>query len=160
VGWNEVPQRSLLSEYFRFRRQGYEPRQARYLLDPYPIQRMGNHSTIGRGSSIFGKSAIESPYNVMKPNGISRGRFYERHAQGDEMWRGCRFPRSAGGVWSRTSVLPNGFGLRDRLNAPLYALPDRTQGAITVVIVDGSGALIDAMEVPDSNPRPIKLKVQ
>jgi hypothetical protein len=39
-----------------------------------------------------------------------------------------------GQTWYRSNFLPNGFGAREWLNSPMYAMPDQTQGVILVVI--------------------------
>ena len=78
----------------------------------------------------------------MRPTGISRGRFYERHAQGDPFARGFPFPQSAGGGgWSRSNFMPNRFRTVDELSAPLYGMPDRTQGVIAIIISNTASRL-------------------
>ena len=87
-------------EYLRFRGQGFTPAQAKYLTQPY--DGMGHHFFARRwGLPDF---ITESPLSVMKPQGISIGRFYERHFLGDLSWNGTRFPTELGGVWTGNLV--------------------------------------------------------
>jgi hypothetical protein len=41
----------------------------------------------------------ESRFNVLKPNGINRGSFYELHYRVDPKFHGTAFPESVGGTW-------------------------------------------------------------
>lgn len=73
----------------------------------------------------------ESPYNVMCPNGISRGRFYERHFLADSFFSGTRFPRGIGGTWSGTQ---SGLQRPGLLARQLFGMPDQTQGVMNASI--------------------------
>jgi RHS repeat-associated protein len=87
-------------EYMHFRSQGFTPAQAKYLTQPY--QGMGHHF-IPRRWGLPGV-ITESPLNVMRPSGISYGRFYERHFLADPHFGGAAFPERIGGAWSGTAA--------------------------------------------------------
>jgi hypothetical protein len=75
---------------------------------------MGHHF-VGRR---FGLPSIisDSPLNVLKPNGISRGNFYELHFKVDPFYPGSRLPRAAGGgIWNGTSLGLEKYGTVGRL---------------------------------------------
>lgn len=100
------PGAKLLSEYRRFRGQGFTSAQARYLTKPYPVADMGGHFIPRRFSppkGIIPQAIVEHPLNIMG-RGMSRGRFYERHYLGDPRFHGTKFPRSIGGTWSGAAI--------------------------------------------------------
>jgi hypothetical protein len=88
------------AEYSRHRGQGFTPAQAKYLSEPY--SGVGHHFPIrqvtGRNRSLS-QRIVDSPLNVLKPRGITRGRFYELHYKVDPTFYGTSFPRRIGGVW-------------------------------------------------------------
>jgi hypothetical protein len=98
-------------EYSRFRGQGLTPTQSKYLTRPY--RGMGHHF-VGRTHGLPSMIS-ESPLNVMKPKGISIGRFYERHFMADRHFFAARFPKSVGGAWSGTAIGLQKPGLAGRL---------------------------------------------
>lgn len=111
-----------------FRGQGFTPAQAKYLTQPY--EGWGHHFLPRRwGLPEF---ISESPLNVMKPEGISIGRFYERHYLADLRWSGTAFPRAIGGSWSGRAIGLQRTSVAGRL---WYASP----GALKVT-VGGAGA--------------------
>ncbi|MGK6321423.1 hypothetical protein ACMGER_18080, partial [Sphingomonas sp. DT-204] len=84
----------------KFLNQGFSPAQADYLAAPY--EGMGHHfipRRVGLPEAIG-----DSPLNVLKPSGISRGDFYELHYQVDRSFYGTAFPKSVGGTWSGRSL--------------------------------------------------------
>jgi hypothetical protein len=104
----------------RWMAKGLTEPQARYMTEPYVG--MGHHyyprsgklpPTIG-GVSLpkslanrpmpLPRVLSDSPFNVLKPQGISRGDFYEKHVAVDSHYRGGRFPAHVGGTWSRTKL--------------------------------------------------------
>ena len=111
----------------KFLDQGFTPAQAEYLTRPY--EGMGHHF-IGQR---YGLPEIisESPLNVMKPNGISIGDFYERHFLADPYFYGAKFPNSIGGSWSGNALGLQKPGLMGRL---WYGSPDALK------ITAGAGA--------------------
>jgi hypothetical protein len=46
----------------------------------------------------------DSPLNVLKPNGISRGDFYELHYKVDPHFFSANFPKAIGGNWRGSSL--------------------------------------------------------
>jgi hypothetical protein len=100
----------------RWMARGLNERQARYWTEPY--DGMGHHWW-ARGArlpkDIFGvplpkflaerrmpppRVFADSPFNVLKPPGISRGDFYEKHVAVDSHYNGGKFPDHIGGKWS------------------------------------------------------------
>jgi hypothetical protein len=152
LGIREVSPQPPDAEFFRFLQQGYSPRQARDLLYPYAqLGRAseGNHFLPKRWTWLP-PHMLQSPYNVMKPTCISRGRMYERHALGDVSFRGARVPGPGG--WSRAKFMgrPYGYGkLMHHLNTPFYGMPDRTQGVARIAILNVEEELVDSFEEPD-----------
>lgn len=69
--------------------QGFPPRLAEHLAAPYAG--MGHHNLPRRvwQPAWF----VDSEYNVLKPPGMSRGDFYERHYQVDDRFHGTGFPK-------------------------------------------------------------------
>jgi RHS repeat-associated protein len=111
-------------EYMRHRAQGFTAKQAKYLTEPYDMSKEGHHFFPKRLGKQYGVSQdlMNSPFNVVKPQGITRGRFYERHFLADPHFAQANFPRRIGGMWRGEDiglVKPGFFG---RLP---YAIPDR-----------------------------------
>jgi hypothetical protein len=98
-------------EYMRFRGQGFTPAQAKYLTEPY--DGWGHHFLPRRWD--LPEFISEGPLNVMKPEGISIGRFYERHYFADLNWKGTAFPDAIGGTWSGRAIGLQRPGLAGRL---------------------------------------------
>ncbi|MDD4890785.1 MAG: hypothetical protein PHU85_12755, partial [Phycisphaerae bacterium] len=98
-------------EYMHFRGQGFTPGQAKYLTQPY--DGWGHHFLPRRWD--LPEIISESPLNVMKPEGISIGRFYERHYFADLNWKGTAFPDAIGGSWSGKAIGLQRPGLPGRL---------------------------------------------
>jgi hypothetical protein len=80
----------------RFMAQGFNRKQAEYLALPY--KGMGEHFFPRR----FGlpESFSESRFNVLKPDGITRGDFYRLHYMVDSSYHGSPLPRAMGKGWS------------------------------------------------------------
>jgi hypothetical protein len=91
---------ATFDEYAHFRGQGFTPAQAKYLTQPY--DGWGHHFLPRKWG--LPKFISESPLNVMKPEGISIGRFYERHFLADLNWKGAAFPKAIGGSWSGSAI--------------------------------------------------------
>ena len=117
------------AEYSGYRGQGFTPAQAKYLTEPY--ERMGHHF-VGRRYGLPDVLS-ESPLNVMKPDGISIGQFYERHFMADPYFYGAKFPNSIGGSWSGNALGLQKPGLMGRL---WYGSP----GALKVTAGAGAAA--------------------
>jgi RHS repeat-associated protein len=129
------PQGTPMQEFQRFRLQGYSPREARLLMEPY--NGMGNHFIPRRGGWPIRMK--ESPYNIMKPQGINKGRFYERHAMGDSNWNGCKI-RDGLAPWTRFQFRPQPAGNLEYLNSPFYGMSDELQAVTTILILPGVGS--------------------
>lgn len=80
--------------------QGMDLRMAQNLAQPY--EGMGHHYIPRRG--IFGlqlpKVLSDSPFNVLKPPGISRGDMYDLHYEVDPKFHGARLADDVGQHWS------------------------------------------------------------
>jgi len=120
-------------EYMRFRNQGFTAPQAKYLTQPY----------VGRGHHVVGfrhrlpRFIAESPLNVMKPRGISVGRFYERHFLADPYFYGAKFPTPIGGAWSGRTV---GLQKPGRLGRVWYGSPRALKVAAGASAATGGAA--------------------
>ena len=87
--------------------QGFNPKTAAYLAEPYPASDMGSHYLPRRtrlpkslGGGPLPKSYMDGPFNRLAPPGISRGDMYELHYQVDPRFNVARLPRGVGGrVW-------------------------------------------------------------
>ncbi|MFT4933622.1 MAG: hypothetical protein ACI9LT_000291 [Pseudoalteromonas distincta] len=66
--------------------QGFTPAQAAHLAKPYPKRNMGHHA-VGRRWNLP-KVFTESEFNVLRPQGITRGDFYELHFRVDPHFHG------------------------------------------------------------------------
>lgn len=115
----------------RWTSMGLTEPQARYWAEPYVG--MGSHyyprgaklpSKIGSvplpkplaGKRMpLPKALSDSPFNVLKPPGISRGDMYEKHVAVDSHYGGGRFPATVGGTWSRTKLGLKTHGLLGRV---------------------------------------------
>jgi hypothetical protein len=84
---------------------------------------MGHHSVIRRSARLPGflgggpvpAAILDSPFNVLKPPGITKGDFYELHYAVDSKFKGARMAgRGKGSGWSGK-----------RLGLPEYSLPQR-----------------------------------
>ena len=95
----------------KFIRQGFKPAQAEYLAESYVG--MGHHF-IPRRTGL--PSAIsDSSLNVLKPNGISRGDFYELHYKVDPYFFNANFPKAIGGSWRGSSLGLEKYGVVGRI---------------------------------------------
>ncbi|MDP1618102.1 hypothetical protein [Phenylobacterium sp.] len=75
--------------------QGFTKAQAAHLAKPYPKQNMGHHAVARRWG--LPKIFSESEFNILRPIGITRGDFYERHFQVDPHFHGTKLLNSG---WS------------------------------------------------------------
>ena len=105
----------------RYLAQGFTPKAAKRLAEPYPASGMGHHF----GPRRFGlpESYSDSVFNVLKPEGISRGDFYELHYKVDPRYHGGPVVRGEG--WSGRRLNQERYGLAGQLwhgsPAPLKA---------------------------------------
>lgn len=119
----------------KFLGQGFNPAQAEYLAMPYPLTGKGHHSFItqamGRKYNLP-KWVVDNPLNVLKPNGISRGDFYELHYKVDPYFFNANFPTAIGGSWRGSSLGLEKYGTAGRI---WYSIPTSLK-----VTVGGAGA--------------------
>jgi RHS repeat-associated protein len=98
-------------EITRFMSQGYTRPASEYLAKPYVG--MGEHFLPRRWARNWGvpEFVIENRFNILKPEGISRGRFYELHYLVDEHANQFRLPQSVGGgMWRGSRLGLDKFG--------------------------------------------------
>jgi hypothetical protein len=81
----------------RYAAQGFSPEAARRLAMPYPRKGMGAHF-IPRAEKLPVEYS-DSVFNVLKPEGISKGDFYELHFKTDPQYHGGPIIRR-GDSWS------------------------------------------------------------
>lgn len=114
------PRVSNVGNVEKYLAQGFSPRAAAHLAKPYPKSNMGSHF-IPRdtklpdflGGGPLPKNYSDGVFNVLKPEGISRGDFYELHYRVDprfhgtgvrgESWKGAKLGLKrygpAGRIW-------------------------------------------------------------
>ena len=83
-----------------------------------PYRGMGHHSPITRalGRRLgLPQGVIDCRFNVLNPNGINKGRFYELHFRVDLRFAGTRLPSSAGGSWSGREIGLSKYGVLGRI---------------------------------------------
>ena len=118
----------------KFVSQGFNPAQAEYLAAPYPANAMGHHF-IPRRSGL--PSLIsDSPLNVLKPSGISRGDFYELHYKVDPYFFNANFPKAIGGTWRGSSL---GFEKYGAIGRVWYGSPTPLKVTVGGVAAAGAG---------------------
>jgi hypothetical protein len=113
--------------------QGFSPKVAAYLAEPYPASAMGHHY-IARsyklpkflGGGRLPRSYSDGPFNKLAPEGITRGDMYELHYKVDPAFGAARLPGKVGGKsWRGAAVGLQRHGLAGRLwhgsPAPLKA---------------------------------------
>ena len=126
-------------EYMHFRNQGFTPAQAKYLTQPYG-NRAGHHFPIPQrvGRGVLPDAVVDSRFNVLRPRGISLGRFYELHYRVDPYFNYARFPRSIGGGWNGNTL---GLERYSGLQRIWYATPGPTKvaGGTGIVVVGAGG---------------------
>ncbi len=141
----------------RWMAKGLTEPQARYMTEPY--EGMGHHF-YPRGAKLPSNIAgvplpkflsnrpmplprviSDSPFNVLKPPGISRGDFYEKHVAVDSHYRGGKFRAPVGGTWSRTKLGLKTHGVVGRVvhgaPPPLKRTAGGTVGGAVAVVVAG-----------------------
>lgn len=109
--------------------QGFSPRAAAHLAEPYPETNMGSHFVARRtrlpqlvGGGPLPQSYLDGPFNKLIPPGISRGDMYELHYEVDPLFHGTSV---RGERWSGKDLGLNRHGLAGQLwygsPAPLKA---------------------------------------
>lgn len=119
--------------------EGFSPTDAAYLAEPY--KGAGHHSLLPQraalpqwaGGGPIPRAILDSPFNVLKPAGMSRGEFYELHSGVDPYFWGTGLQRG-GGSWSAKRLGISKYELPQRL---WYGTPSATKRAIAGVGVTG-----------------------
>jgi hypothetical protein len=113
--------------------QGFSPKVAAYLAEPYPATGMASHYVPRRarlpesfGGGPLPKSYMDGPFNRLAPPDISRGDMYELHYRVDPRFSAARLPRKVGGrAWHGGKMGQERYSLPGRLwhgaPAPLKA---------------------------------------
>ena len=83
------------AEIDRFVAQGHTVEQAEHLAEPYTGK--GHHTAARRWN--WPTAISESPFLLLKPSWMNRGRFYERHFKVDPFMYGARMKNGMPG-WS------------------------------------------------------------
>ncbi len=90
-----LPRLSNVGNVDRYLTQGFSAKAATHLAKPYPGSNMGSHFIPRRtrlpdflGGGPLPKSYSDGVFNVLKPEGISRGDFYELHYEVDPRFHG------------------------------------------------------------------------
>lgn len=95
----------------RYVAQGFSPKGAARLAEPYPFSAMGHHFIPRRAG--LPENYSDSVFNVLKPRGVSRGDFYELHYKVDPKYYGGPVVRGEG--WSGKRLGLDEYGLAGRL---------------------------------------------
>jgi len=114
-----LPRLSNVGNVDRYLAQGFSPRAAAHLAKPYPASNMGSHF-IPRDTKLpdvlsggpLPKSYSDGVFNVLKPEGISRGDFYELHYRVDPRFHGTGV---RGEPWSGNALGLERHGLVGRI---------------------------------------------
>ncbi|MDP1874161.1 hypothetical protein [Phenylobacterium sp.] len=96
--------------------QGFAPAQAAHLAKPYPQRNKGHHAVARRWKlpAVFS----ESEFNILRPPGITRGDFYERHFEVDPHFHGTKV---LNGGWSGKKL---GLKRHGQLGRIWYGTPE------------------------------------
>jgi hypothetical protein len=99
-----LPRAANVGNDAKYLAQGFSPKVAAYLAEPYPASGMGSHYIPRRarfpesvGGGPLPKSYMDGPFNRLVPPGISRGDMYELHYKVDPEFHAARLPRDVGG---------------------------------------------------------------
>jgi hypothetical protein len=104
-----------LSKIDKYRALNFSDLEAGYLAQEY--NGMGHHfipRRVGKALRIP-DWYMESPWNKLKPNGITIGDMYELHAKVDPYFYGARLPKNIGKSWSSKRIGIQKYGLPGRL---------------------------------------------
>lgn len=106
-----LPRVSNVGNVDKYIAQGFSPKAASHLAAPYPQRGMGHHY-IGRRFDLP-ESYSDGVFNVLKPENISRGDFYELHYKVDPLYYGSGVIRGEG--WSGKKLDLEKYGLMGRV---------------------------------------------
>lgn len=137
----------------RHLKEGFTPRKAEHLADVYTGR--GDHAFLKErtrlpeflGGGPLPRWALDNPFNVLKPNGISRGEMYELHSRVDPFFYGAGFPnRVGGGGWSSKRLGIEKYPMPERL---YYRTPGPTKAVVGGAAVLDGGYLNEALGEPE-----------
>lgn len=94
----------------RYAAWGFSPKAAAHLAEPYPERGMGHHFVPRRMG--LPKNYSDSVFNVLKPEVISRGDFYELHYKVDPRYSGGSVK---GETWNGGALGLKKYGLAGRV---------------------------------------------
>lgn len=148
TGLGKATKATTAAEYVA---RGFSPGEARYLVTKYPRRAMGAHwvARSTRLPAVLGgghlpKWFIDSPFNVLKPEGITRGDMYERHVRTDLNYNGGKIPkRFGGGSWSGAKYGWEKYGPVGRM---WYGAPDLLKATVGGAGLIGAGAVVDHLD--------------
>lgn len=131
------------------RSQGFSEEKAAYLAERYTGR--GHHAIIPErtrlpawaGGGPVPRAILDSPFNVLKPEGITRGDFYPLHSKVDSYFYGTGFPRRMGpGGWSSKVLGIEKYGLPSRI---WYGTPGPTKAVLGGAAIEAGGALNEVL---------------
>jgi hypothetical protein len=127
--------------------QGFSQAQAEYLASPY--DGMGHHFMPRRTRYPFTDRKITGPlmenrFNVLKPEGMTRGDFYELHFKVDPKYDHSNIPAAhGGGTWNGRELGLEKYGLAGRIwhgsPAPLKGTVGGAGTAVGLGLYDADG---------------------
>ncbi len=130
--------------------EGFSPSKAAYLADLYKGK--GHHAFLKErtrlpeflGGGPLPRWALDNPFNVLKPAGISRGEMYGLHSRVDPFFYGAGLPRRVGGGgWSSKRL---GIGKYDALGRVYYGTPGPTKAVVGGAAMTGGAYLNEELE--------------
>lgn len=129
--------------------QGFSPTGAAYLAEMYPG--MGHHNVPRRARlpKILGGGPLppwfsDGPFNVLKPEGMTRGDFYRLHFEVDDHFYGAKLPARVGGErWSGKKL---GFEKHDALGRLWHGTPAPMKARVGGSAASAGGSIYDPGE--------------
>ena len=117
-----LPRVANIGNDAKYLAQGFGPKAAAYLAEPYPASGMGSHYVPRRatlpemlGGGPLPKSYMDGPFNRLAPPEISRGDMYELHYKVDPKFSVARLPGDVGGgIWHGGKLGLERYGLPGR----------------------------------------------
>lgn len=126
--------------------QGFSPRAAAHLAEPYPEANMGSHFVARRtrlpeilGGGPLPQSYLDGSFNKLIPPGISRGDMYELHYEVDPRFYGTSV---LGERWSGKDLGLNRHGLAGQL---WYGSPAPLKARV-IGLGAGAGSALHSLE--------------
>jgi hypothetical protein len=140
------PALSAEEQVAKYMAQGMDARVVQTLAEPY--NGMGYHYIPKRG--VFGvklpKIISDSPFNLLKPSGISRGEMHKLHYEVDPKFHGARLADHAGQHWS-------GKRLGLKKNHPVVQVVRGAPTALKRTVSGAGGGVVGAVGAKPRNDR-------